>query len=246
MQETLKTLALSFKFAGQSLRSIFAGRIRPRETLVAISQIGAGSVGIIVMATTFSGVIVSVEIAWHMDRALQTTNMIPMVTGQFTIRELGVVLPALLMVSKAGAAMAAEIGTMKVTEQIDALKLLGIKPVEFLVVPRLLASIVSMLCLGLISITITLIASLLVTSSRFHFMTGEYLQALRPFIETRDLVGAVLKSLCFGAIIPLVSCAYGFRCRNSADGVGNATTEAVVTSTLAIILFDFALTYFLK
>jgi phospholipid/cholesterol/gamma-HCH transport system permease protein len=186
---------------------------------------------------------VTAEIAWHMDKVLHTVSMIPGVTGQFILRELGIAIPALLLVAKVGAAMTAEVGTMKVTEQIDALKLLKIDPIDYLVFPRFIASIVSITCLIFFSIAVTLICAIVISITKYHFSTLEFLNLLRPFIGFKDLLSALAKGVVFGAIIPLVSCAYGFRCKGGAEGVGTATTNSVVTSTILIILFDFFLTF---
>ena len=108
------------------------------------------------ISTAFAGLVVTNEIAWHMDRALHTVAMIPGFTGQFILRELGIAIPALLLVAKVGASITAEVGSMKVTEQIDALKLLGIDPINYLVFPRFIASIFSGACLVLIAAGVTL------------------------------------------------------------------------------------------
>jgi phospholipid/cholesterol/gamma-HCH transport system permease protein len=169
--------------------------------------------------------------------------MIPGFTGQFILRELGIAIPALLLVAKVGASVTAEVGSMKVTEQIDALKLLGIDPVGYLVFPRFVASIVSITCLTLVAISVTLACALLVAVTRYNFSTLEYLNALRHFVGVKDLICALIKGMVFGAVIPVMSCAYGFRCKGGAEGVGTATTNSVVSSTIAVILLDFCLTY---
>lgn len=216
---------------------------RGQEIVQGIVQTGVGSLPIITIATAFAGMVVTHEIAWHMNRALGTISMIPGFTGQFIFRELGVVIPALLMVSKVGASTTAEVGTMKVTEQIDALKLLGIDPVSFLVFPRVIAAIVSAVCLTLIAITITLACAILVAVFKFNFTLLEYLNALRHFISAVDLINALLKGMLFGAVIPIIACAYGFRCKGGAEGVGTATTNAVVAGTITVIALDFGLTF---
>jgi len=216
---------------------------RWNEIFQAIVTMGIGSIPIISIATAFAGLVVTAEIAWHMNKTLHTVSMIPGVTGQFILRELGIAIPALLLVAKVGASLTAEVGTMKVTEQIDALKLLRIDPIDYLVFPRFIASIVSITCLIFFAITVTLLCAILISVSRFNFSVLEFINALRPFVGLDDLIGALTKGIVFGAIIPIVSCAYGFRCRGGAEGVGTATTNSVVTSTILIILFDFFLTF---
>ncbi len=232
---------LSLFFA--TFRRLFSERLRGSEILNAISQIGLGSLPIIVIATAAAGLVVSNEIAWHMDQALHTVSMIPGFTGQFILRELGIAVPALLLVAKAGAGITAEVGTMKITEQIDALRLLRIDPVSYLVVPRFVAFVFSSICLVLIAASITLACAIGVAVHRYGFSLDEYLNALRHFVHYKDLVCAITKGAVFGAVIPIISCAFGFRCEGGAEGVGSATTNSVVTSTLAVIALDFGLTY---
>src|SRR5205807_4351364 len=129
---------------------------------------------VIAVSTGFAGLLVTHEIAYHMDMALHTVQMIPGFTGQFILRELGIAIPALLLVSKVGAAITAEVSSMKVTEQIDALKLLGIDPVRYLVFPRFVASVVSTTCLTVISIFVTLGSAIAMAVIRYHFSWMEY------------------------------------------------------------------------
>lgn len=223
-----------------------AGRLecwRWNEICDAIVKIGIGSLPIIVISTAFAGLVVTNEIAWHMERALHTVSMIPGFTGQFILRELGIAIPALLLVAKVGASITAEVGSMKVTEQIDALKLLGIDPINYLVFPRFVASIFSAACLVLIAAAVTLACAIFVATTNYGFGFGEYMNTLRHFVGVSDVMCALVKGVVFGAVIPIVSCAYGFRCKGGAEGVGTATTNSVVASTILVISLDFVLTF---
>jgi phospholipid/cholesterol/gamma-HCH transport system permease protein len=213
------------------------------EILDGIAKIGVASLPVIAVSTVFAGLVVTNEIAWHMDRALHTVSMIPGFTGQFILRELGIAIPALLIVSKVGASITAEVGSMKVTEQIDALRLLGIDPVDYLVFPRFVASIFSSACLVVVASFVTLACAVLVATTQYGFGFGEYMNALRHFVGAKDLACLLTKGMVFGAVIPVISCGYGFRCRGGAEGVGTATTNSVVASTIAVITLDFALTF---
>jgi len=234
-----------FDISGGALRALTHMPRRRKEILSQIVSIGVESLPIITLATVFSGVVVSSEIAWHMDKALHTVSMIPGFTGQFILRELGIAIPAMLLISKAGAAITAEIGSMKITEQLDALKLLKINPKEYLVMPIWIGSQVALVCLTLFSIAITLACALGIAILNHGFTAGEYLNALEKLVSARDLGVAVIKAWVFGAVFPLVSCTYGFRCQGGAQGVGTATTQAVVTGTMVTIVIDFVLTYLL-
>ncbi len=226
-----------------TLLGLLTSKPRWDEIMGAIVQIGVGSLPLVALTTVFAGLIVTNEIAWHMDKALHTVEMIPGFTAQFVIRELGIAIPAILLVSKVGASITAEVSTMKVTEQIEALELLGIDPVRYLVVPRFVASIVSGACLTLITIGITLAFAIAVAVLQYNFSLLEYINALRHFVGFKDLAGALVKGMVYGAVIPVISCAYAFECKGGADGVGTATTDAVVAETATIITLDFALTY---
>jgi phospholipid/cholesterol/gamma-HCH transport system permease protein len=201
------------------------------------------SLPIIVLSTAVAGSVVTHEIAWHMDAALHTVSMIPGFSGQFIFRELGIAIPAMLLVSKVGASITAEVGTMKITEQIDALKLLGIDPFDYLVFPRFVAALISGACLTIISVSITIGCAIAVAVTSYNFSVLEFLNALRHFIGVRDIFCALVKGISYGAVIPIISCAYGFRCQGGASGVGTATTNSVVSATVIIILLDFLLTY---
>jgi phospholipid/cholesterol/gamma-HCH transport system permease protein len=219
---------------------------RKNEIMAAIVQAGIQSLPIVTLSTAFAGVVVTQQIAWHMSLTLHDVSMIPGFTGQFIFRELGIAIPAILLVSKVGASITAEVGTMKVTEQLDALKLLKIDPIEYLVFPRFIASLVSSACLTLISVAVTLACSTCVAVFGYHFTFLEFMNGLRHFIGAKDVLCALTKGITFGSLIPIISCAYGFRCQGGAHGVGEATTNSVVGATIAIISLDFLLTYVFK
>ncbi len=221
----------------------FAKSWRWHEINRSIVQIGFGSLPLISVSTAFAGMVVTQEMAWHMDKALHNTSMIPGLSGQFIFRELGIAIPALLLVSKVGAAMTAEIGSMKLTEQIDALKLLGINPIGYLVFPRYIAGIICGASLTLAAIFVTLLFSMLLTTVRYNFTSLEYLTLLKHFITLKDLICALVKGTVYISVIPIIASSYGLRCEGGAEGVGTATTNAVVSATIAIILLDFILTY---
>lgn len=201
------------------------------------------SLPVILLCTAFAGVLLTHQIAWHMDLALHDVSMIPGFSGQFILREMGVIIPSALLVARSGAATTAELASMKVSEQIDALKLLGIDIIHYLVLPRLVASCLAATCLTLIAVTTTLSCSLLVAVTQYGFSTAEFLNSLRHFVTWKDLCCAILKGFTFGILIPIISCSYGLQAKEGAAGVGAATTQAVVVSTLAIIVFDFILTF---
>jgi phospholipid/cholesterol/gamma-HCH transport system permease protein len=242
MKVHMGTLSLAVELLARLFRQLSTGPLRREETAAAIDSIGLGSLPIITIATGFTGLVMTSEIAWHMDFALSNVSMIPGFTGQFVLRELGIAVPAFLIVSKVGASMTAELASMKITEQLDAFRLLRIDVLSYHIFPRWAACILSTICLTLISIAITLLIAMLTAVTKYHFNSMEYLNTLSQFVSSIDLACAVTKAAVFGMIIPPISCAYGLRCTGGAQGVGQATTDAVVTATLAVITMDFILT----
>lgn len=244
MRNHIDTLILALNLLRRLFQQVSTGPHRRAAVLYQVEQIGVGSLPIISIATGFTGLVMTSEIAWHMDFALSNVSMIPGFTGQFVIRELGIAIPALLIVSKVGASMTAELASMKITEQLDAFQLLKIDVLSYHIFPRWLACVLSTVCLTLISITITLIIAMFTAVTKYHFNSHEYMNTLAQFISSMDLICAITKAAAFGIVIPPIACAYGLRCTGGAQGVGQATTDAVVTATLAVITIDFILTAF--
>jgi len=240
----LQALVLSVRLLKKLFQQLSTGPYRQKETFSQMETIGLGSLPIISIATGFTGLVMTSEIAWHMDFALSNVSMIPGFTGQFVFRELGIAVPALLIVSKVGASMTAELASMRITEQLDAFKLLKIDVVSYHIFPRWVACTLSTICLTLISVTITIIIAMMTAVMKYHFNSQEYLNTLAQFINSSDLLCAITKATVFGMVIPPIACAYGLKCEGGAQGVGQATTDAVVTATLAVITLDFIMTAF--
>ncbi len=159
--------------------------------------------------------------------------------------ELGPVLAALMLTARVGAAMAAELGTMKVTEQIDALRTLATHPIDYLVVPRFLACVVAAPLLTAEAIVVGILASQLVGVNLLGIEGTYYRANMIRYTAPSDVVTGLIKALIFGAIIALVACYKGLNCRQGAEGVGRATTEAVVAASISILVSNFFLTLFL-
>lgn len=243
MKELYFTLKDACALYSRCFVLLFGSTWRKEDLLRSMVQIGVNSLPIITISTAFAGMVVTDEMAWHMRSALQNISIIPGLTGQFILRELGIAIPALLLVSKVGASMTAEVGSMKITDQIDALRVMKIDPVAYYVFPRWVASTICTVCLTLIAILVTLIFSMMVANFKYGFGMLEYLTIFRHFVHASDIWCALVKSAVFGSVIPILACAHGFRCQGGAQGVGSATTQAVVVSTLSIIFLDLILTY---
>jgi phospholipid/cholesterol/gamma-HCH transport system permease protein len=157
-------------------------------------------------------------------------------------RELGPVIASLMVAGRVGAAMAAEIGTMRVTDQIDALVTLSTDPLRYLVLPRLIAGLVTMPLLVLVADIIGVFGGYVVAIYRFNFDPVGYLSSTEQYLETRDVVSGLVKAAVFGLIVALMGCYQGYHSRGGAQGVGQATTYAVVSASVMILVFDYVLT----
>lgn len=201
------------------------------------------SVLIISFCVTFAAMVTIIEASFHMKLVIQNDSMVPGFAAMLILRELGSVTMALLITSRVGAGLAAEVGSMQVTEQVDALKMLGINPIRFIVVPRFVASVLAGIVLSVVANLICLYGAMLVSTVKLGYTVGGFVAAMRTFVHFQDLVFASIKGAIFGAVIPLFSCFYGFRCQAGAEGVGLATTNSVVATSVAIIVLDFIMTF---
>lgn len=213
------------------------------EVLNYIEDVGVGSAPIIILATLFSGMIVSNEIAWHMQKALGDYSLIPGFTAQFIFRELGIAVPALLLISKAGASISATVSNMKISEQFEAMKIFGLSPRTYVFYPIWMATQISLVLLTLMSLISTLMCAALVAVLFYGFTWGEYFNAVREFLHFSDLALALVKAWVFGAVFPLIAIYSGYNCESSAEGVGRAATASVVQGTIITIVLDFIITF---
>ena len=178
-----------------------------------------------------------------MKLVIQNDSMVPGFGALLILRELGAVITALLMASRIGAGYASEVGSMKITEQIDALKMLGIDPINYLVVPRFLACIIGGVILTIAANITCLIAAMFVSEIYLGHTASMFVTSMHRFVHMQDLYFAMIRGAFFGAVIPLVACYFGFRCEEGAEGVGKATTNTVVFASVAIVGLDFILNY---
>lgn len=235
-----------FGFSAMAARAFGAAVTPPyriRDVIRHISFVAAESLWIIILCICSAAMVTTVEASFHMKLVIQNDSMVPGFGAMLILRELGVVVMALLMTSRAGAGMAAEIGTMKVTEQVDALQMLGLEPIRFLIAPRLIACIISGALLSLIASVICLLAATATSIVKLGYTAGMLMSMSRPFISGQDLGFAMIKGAVFAGVIPLFACYNGLRCKPGAEGVGLATTNAVVSTSVAIIVLDFVLSY---
>ena len=205
-----------------------------------MDRIGVGSLGLVVVISLFTGAVAAVQAAY------QFSSVVPMrylgsVILRSVIIELGPVLTALVVGGRVGAAIAAELGSMNVTEQIDALRAMGVNPIRFLIIPRIIAATVMLPVMTVFSDAIAVFGGFVVAIFSIGVTPGTYVNSLKDFFYVKDLVSGLIKALCFGNIIGTMGCFYGFRTEGGAEGVGTATTRAVVASCVLVLIVDYLL-----
>lgn len=236
----------------QSLRTIgslryalpFAGkRLRWRATVDQIHAIGASALPMVSAISLCTGFILALQGAAELRRFGALQFVVDLVAMGFT-RELGPLITALAVSGRSASAIAAEIGTMVVTEEIDALRVMGLDPLEFNVAPKFLAALIALPCLTVFSTLVGIFAGYLFLAFSMDMGLRTYFQAVAESVVVRDLGMSLLKSLAFGATIVQVGCLEGLRVRGGPDSVGRAATAAVVKSTFLIIVADLIATAF--
>lgn len=218
--------------------SLTRREIRGREIIKQIYECAVMSIPVISFSLGIVSLMSVLEFSWHMRVVLRQDALVPAFSLVLTIREVAPVVTAMLLASRVGASIAAEIGVMKITEQLDQLKLLAVSEVDYLLVPRWLGCLVANVALTLISIGIAGVVTIFIGARWMGYQPGEFYNSLLLFTTGYDLAGALVKSLCFGTLIPFVSAGYGLRCALGSQGVGEAATQAVARSSLLIIIID--------
>lgn len=241
-----------FKFAEMFLETFvvlpeFLLKMKRRMPLLVteVYKVAVESLPVIALCLTFVGIMLILEFSFHMKLVLGQDELVPAFSTVLLLREIGPVVTCLLLSSRVGAGIAAEVGLMALTEQIDALKTLSIHPVEYLVLPKWIATSFAAVSLSIISIGVAIVGSASLASLSLSYTMGEFFNTMFTFAKFYDLTSCCIKAFVFGTIIPMVSCFQGFYCKKGSDGVGRAATRSVVMSSLLIIIFDFVLTYLL-
>ncbi|MFC1660636.1 MlaE family ABC transporter permease [Gemmatimonadota bacterium] len=202
-----------------------------------MARIGVDSVPIALFISTFTGVVMALQASYTLTGGVPE-YFVGALVGKTMILELGPVLTGLALSGRVGANIAAEIGTMRVTEQIDALETLAYDPVAFLVVPRILAGILMFPLVVILATAIGIGAGWLTSLQLLDMTTPEFMRGLRLFFEPWDVQFAFIKSLSFGFTVTSVGCFFGFTTLGGAEGVGISTTRAVVVSSMVILVLD--------
>ena len=198
---------------------------------------GVGSVPLVAMVSFFLGLTMALLTGYQLER-FGTERLVPGLVAIAFTRELGPLLTGIMLAARIGAAFTAELGTMQVSEEVEAIEAMGISPLRFLVAPRMLALIALMPCLAVISSLAAIVATALISGTYFNIALVYYNDLVLESLLIRDIVTGLLKSFLFGLLIGAIACYRGLNVKGGAAGVGNSTTSSVVTAITAVIGFD--------
>ena len=204
-------------------------------------EIGYLSLPVVALTTLFSGMVLALQSYSGFSR-FSAEGAIAMVVVLSITRELAPVLAGLMVAGRIGASMAAEIGTMRVTEQIDALEALSTNPYSYLVAPRIIAGLLMMPVLVLVGSIIGVMGGYIVAVTKLGFNSATYLQQTWDVLQTEDVVSGLVKAAVYGFIVTLMGCYHGYKSTGGAQGVGRATTQAVVSSAILILIANYFVT----
>jgi phospholipid/cholesterol/gamma-HCH transport system permease protein len=247
--ETLNSLAYVgglARLAGESAYVIFVGpfrgqRLRPQRAFHQAMAAGVQAVPIVSLISLFVGLIIALQSAYEL-RRLGAIQFVADAVAISIIRELGPLITAVIVIGRSGSAFAAEIGTMKVTEEVDALETMALRPVAFLVAPKFLAMLLMVPCLTIWADAMGVLGGCLFGVTGANFTVLSYLEATRDALVLHDIVSGLIKSALFAIVITAVGCQEGFSTGAGAEEVGRSTTSAVVTSIFMVILVDLVFT----
>jgi phospholipid/cholesterol/gamma-HCH transport system permease protein len=228
-------------FAGTTIGHMVRPPFYPKSVLFQTVVVGYNSLPVVGLTGLFTGMVLALQAYTGFAQFGGQTAIARLVALSVT-RELGPVIAGLMVAGRVGAAIAAEIGTMRVTDQIDALSTLSTNPYKYLVVPRVVAGVLTMPLLVLVADSIGVLGGYLVAAYKFGFDPAGYLHQSVDIIHADDVVSGLIKAATFGFLVTLMGCYHGYHSRGGAQGVGTATTHAVVSGSILILVFDYLLT----
>lgn len=227
---------------GQVLIHVISRPVHHRNTVEQMALVGPGSILISLVTAFFVAMVFTIQVAREFI-TFGATTAIGGVLALTLARELAPVLTAVVLAGRVGSAFAAEIGTMRVTEQIDALQMLKSDPVDYLVIPRVVACALMLPLLSILAFITGMTGGLIVATSLYSIPAAVFLNSARNFLTTWDLASALIKAVIFGVLIAVIGSSWGLTTTGGAKGVGQSTTTAVVTSLLAIFITNFFLSW---
>jgi phospholipid/cholesterol/gamma-HCH transport system permease protein len=217
---------------------------RPPQARILLDQlheVGVRSLSIVNLTAVFTGMVMALQLGYFLSR-FGAKIFVSKIVGLAVVSELGPVLTALMIGGRVGAGMAAELGTMKVTEQVDALRSLGADPLRYLVAPRLFAIMMMLPLLTGMANFVGVVGGMLIARSELNVPASFYITSLVQFMTLTDIARSMIKGLVFAVIIGAIACYNGLTAEGGADGVGRATTRTVVVSSINVLVADFFLT----
>ena len=243
VQEFLLNLGDYVVLLGQTLAICILGPFhgkgpKTRHTLHQMVAVGVESLGIVCLVVFFVGLVIAMQTAYEMVK-MGSEMYVGRVVGLTMLRELGPLIATIVLGGRSGAAIAAELGTMKVTEQLDALRAMGTAPVDYLAVPRFIALLIGLPLLTADAMAFGIGSGYVVAVRMLHIDSAYFLANMYKFTALQDVTSGLGKSVCFAVFIALVSCYKGFTAGEGAEGVGRATTQAVVVSSLTVLIANF-------
>lgn len=238
---TLSQVGQTSMMVGRAFRALFTTRFEWRSFLYQVEQMGVKSFGIAAATAVFVGIVMAIQFAFSLER-FGARDSVGRIVGLSEARELAPSLTALVVGSRIGAGIAAEIGSMAVTEQIDAIRALGADPVRKLVVPRMLAGIVIMPMLTVFAFVLGTISAALVCNLSFGIPVPFFLTSALDTVWVQDFLSGLAKTPFFGFLIAILGCHYGMTTRGGTEGVGRSTTQSVVVVSIAVLVADSILT----
>ncbi len=237
---TIQGLGNFIYFCMETVQWAFTGTFHGRVFFREMTKIGINSTLIIALVGLFAGMVFALQTG-DAFRLFNAQSLVGSTVGIALTRELAPVFTALMIVARAGSSMAAEIGTMTVTEQVDALKSMGVYPINYLVVPRVIATTLMMPLLVGIFNGVGLLGSYVVSIYLLQIPEGPYLHRYHTIVEPQDFYQGLIKGVLFGFVISLICCYKGYNTRNGAEGVGRATTQAVVSASVTVLVMNYFL-----
>ena len=239
--ELAETLGRVAAMVRRALEAIFRGQWMPALTIEQMNEIGVASFPVVGLTSLFTGMVLAFQSGFSFMKVFNEPIYVGSVVGLSLVKELGPVLTAMVISGRVGASITAELGTMNVTEQLDALYTLGTNPVQYLAVPRYIAMMIMVPILTALSNIIGITGGYLVAAAQLRIPGGVYWDEVKTFVDVNDVMHGLIKSFFFGLIMVTTSCYTGFNCSGGAEGVGKATTRAVVVSMVLILVGDYFL-----
>ncbi|MEH2286470.1 MlaE family lipid ABC transporter permease subunit [Nostoc sp.] len=242
LEEWSQRLLAAIFLGGQVLVHLLKGKIHRRNTLEQMAAVGPDSLFIALFTAIFVGAVFTIQVAREFIN-FGAGNVIGGVLSVALTRELSPVLTAVVLAGRVGSAFAAEIGTMRVSEQIDAMLMLRTDPIDYLVIPRVLACCLMLPILTLLSLVTGMFGGFIIATNIYNLSDTVFLDSARNFLGIWDIFSAMIKAWCFGILIAVVGCSWGLTTTGGAKGVGQSTTTAVVTALLIIFVSNFFLSW---